>query len=85
MAMPQNPAWIPLSKARAQIDLSLNYEVLRRAIERFGIQEKDERGQRLVPIALVKAFKASREASGYLYPKSVRTVDDLLAMNSDVT
>src|SRR5262249_55198134 len=84
LAMPQTSTTrIPLSNARAEIDPGLNYEVLRRAVERLGITDKDERGRRLVPIAVVKAFKASRQASVYLPPRPVRPLADPLARKGD--
>ena len=50
---------------------------LRKAINRFGIVERDG-GQRVIPNDILALFHRTKTASGYLYPAWVRTHDDLI-------
>jgi hypothetical protein len=74
-------ATIPLTQAARTI--GADYSVLRRALNRFGLIEHPSNGQRRVMDArIVRFFAHSRRTSGYLYPKSINTVEKLLGAAS---
>jgi hypothetical protein len=50
---------------------------LRKAINRFGIVERDGR-QRVIPNDVLALFRRTKAVAGYLYPAWVRSRDDLL-------
>jgi len=70
-------ATIPLVLA-ARI-IPVDPSALRRTLNRFGLNDSQEDGQRIVDLAVVKLFQRTRAASGYLAPYWLRTRDDLLA------
>lgn len=50
---------------------------LRKAINRFGIVERDG-GQRVIPNDILALFHRTKTVSGYLYPTWIRTHHDLI-------
>jgi hypothetical protein len=74
-------ATIPLTEAARTI--GTDYSVLRRALNRFGLIEHPSNGQRRVMDArILRFFAQTKRASGYLYPKSIDTVEKLIAAAS---
>jgi hypothetical protein len=70
------PATTTLTQAARTIGTDLS--VLRRALNRFGIIDHQEDGQRVVDPRIVRFFAQTKRASGYFYPKSINTLDKLL-------
>jgi hypothetical protein len=66
---------IPLSRAARAIGTAPS--VLRRALNRFSINEK-QNGQRVIPAEVVRLFAQTRRQSGYLYPRGIDTRQALL-------
>ena len=64
-------ATIPLVLA-ARI-IPVDPSALRRTLNRFGLNDRQEDGQRIVDLAVVKLFQRTRAASGYLAPYWLRT------------
>jgi hypothetical protein len=57
---------------------------LRKTFNRFGFVERDNRRRRLIPIDVLALFRRTKAASGYLYPRSIRTRTDLLAAAAEI-
>ena len=74
-------ATIPLVLA-ARI-IPVDPSALRRTLNRFGLNDPQEDGQRIVD--LVKLFQRTRAASGYLAPYWIRTRDQLLAAAAEIS
>jgi len=70
---------IPLSQAARTIGAAPS--VLRRALNRFSLNEK-QNGQRVVPAEVARLFARNRRQSGYLYPRNIDTLDELLRVAS---
>jgi hypothetical protein len=68
---------IPL--ARAARAIPTDQSSLRRALNRFGIFEYGDDGQRQLDERIVRLFHHSKKKSGYLYPRSVDTLDKLMS------
>jgi hypothetical protein len=64
-----------VSLSEAARESGASYEVLRRAVNRLGAGRKDERGHITIPLALIEAFKAERQRSGYLHPRGAKLSD----------
>jgi hypothetical protein len=69
--------------AQAALILRSHPAALRKAINRFGIVERDGR-QRVIPNDILALFRRTKAVSGYLYPAWVRTHDDLIAAAAEV-
>jgi hypothetical protein len=70
---------IPLSQAARTIGAAPS--VLRRALNRFSLNEK-QNGQRVIPAEVAHLFARTRRESGYLYPRNIDTLDELLRVAS---
>jgi hypothetical protein len=70
---------ITLAAAARSFDPPINAQVLRGALDRLGILDKDERGHRVVPLNLVNYLKSERKRSGYLHPRGARLPEILAA------
>jgi hypothetical protein len=71
---------IPLTEvARAT---GADYSVLRRALNRFGLIDHQDDGQRVIDARIARFFAHSRQISGYLYPRSIDTPAKLWAAAS---
>ena len=67
---------ITLTQAARTIGTDLS--VLGRALNRFGIIDHRDDGQRVVDPRIVRFFAQTKRASGYFYPKNVDTLNKLL-------
>lgn len=74
---------IPLAQAAKTI--SIDKSSLRRALNRFGIVDRQDDGQRVIDPRIVALFAQTRRTSGYLYPRTIDTLDKLLATASQIT
>jgi hypothetical protein len=63
--------------AQAARTIGTTLSVLRRALNRFGLIEHQEDGQRVVDPRIVRFFAQTKKASGYFYPKSISDLDKL--------
>ena len=70
-------AKIPL--VQAALLIPTDPSSLRRVLNRFGLNDRRDDGQRVVDRPIVQLFQQTKEASGYLCPHWIRTRDDLLA------
>jgi hypothetical protein len=70
-------ATIPL--ARAARTIPTDPSSLRRALNRFGIVERGDDGQRMVDERIVKLFQRTKRSSGYLYPRTIDTRAKLMS------
>lgn len=52
---------------------------LRRALDHFGIRERNANGQREMDEPIAKLMRHSKQRSGYLYPRHINTREKLLA------
>ena len=75
------PSFTPLTQA-ARV-LRSHPAALRKAINRFGIVNRDGR-QRVIPNDVLALFRRTKAVSGYLYPAWVRTPDDLIAAAAEI-
>jgi len=63
--------------------LGSHLAALRKTLNQFGIIEREGR-QRVIPNDILALFRRTKLASGYLYPRSVRTHDDLIAAAKEI-
>jgi hypothetical protein len=75
-------AAIPL--VQAALIIPTDPSSLRRALNRFGINDRQEDGQRVVDPVIVRLFQRTKEASGYLVPYRIRSRDQLLAAAAEI-
>jgi hypothetical protein len=75
-------AQMPLAKAAEAIPTDPS--CLRRALNRFGLVDRQDDGQRVIDTRIVALFAQNKRASGYLYPKAIDTLDKLLAAASAI-
>jgi hypothetical protein len=71
---------IPLTEAARAT--GADYSVLRRALNRFGLIDHQDDGQRVIDARIARFFAHSRQISGYLYPRSIDTPAKLWAAAS---
>ena len=57
---------------------------LRRVLNRFGLNDRQEDGQRVIDPSIVRLFQRTKEASGYLAPYWIRTREELLAAAAEI-
>ena len=76
------PSFTPLTQA-ARV-LRSHPAALRKAINRFGIVNRDGR-QRVIPNDVLALFRRTKAVSGYLYPAWIRTPDDLIAAAAEIS
>jgi hypothetical protein len=75
-------AKIPL--VQAALLIPTDPSSLRRVLNRFGLNDRQEDGQRVVDPLIVRLFQRTKGASGYLAPYWLRTRDDLLAAAAEI-
>jgi len=75
-------AAIPLVQAAHTIPADPS--ALRRMLNRFGLNDRQEDGQRTVDARIVRLLQKTKQASGYLVPYWIRTRDDLLAAAAEI-
>ena len=76
-------AAIPLVQAARAIPTDPSS--LRRALNRFGLNDRQDDGQRIVDPRVVRLFQYTKKTSGYLYPRAIDTRDKLLAAASEIS
>ena len=75
-------AAIPL--VQAALIIPTDPSSLRRGLNRFGLHDRQEDGQRIVDPRIVRLLQKTKQASGYLVPHWIRTRDDLLAAAAEI-
>ena len=68
---------IPL--AAAAREAHSDPSVYRRVLNRFGLTDRQQDGQRVVDARVAMFMKRTKAASGYLVPYWIKTRDDLMA------
>jgi hypothetical protein len=72
-----------ITLAKAALAIPTDQSCLRRALNRFGIVERQADGQRVIDPRIVQLFAETKRTSGYLYPRTIDTRDKLLAAASE--
>jgi hypothetical protein len=75
-------AAIPL--VQAALIIPTDPSTLRRMLNGLGITDRQQDGQRVVDLPIVRLFQRTKKASGYLCPYWIRTRDDLLAAAAEI-
>jgi hypothetical protein len=75
-------AKIPLVEAARKVHSDPS--VFRRVLNRFGLVDRQQDGQRVVDPRVVQLMQRTKAASGYLVPVWIRTRDDLLAAAAEI-
>jgi hypothetical protein len=75
-------ALIPLAQAAEAIPTDPS--CLRRALNRFGLVDRQDDGQRVIDKRLVQLFAQTKQTSGYLYPRACTTLEQLFAAASEI-
>lgn len=79
MAIRPPHTFVSLAAAARSFDPPINVQVLRGALDRLGLVDKDERGRRVVSLQIVEYLKSQRRQSGYLHRRGARLPEILAA------